>query len=95
MHDNKQSVCDIISCSVLCRHTSVGERTNLLYIPEVIVMRCRASKLKDHKIGISPYFLETKSGDILRELFKVLPKTIGLRNDFRTVVLLPHDVRSG
>ena len=47
----------------------------------------RASKLKDHKIGRSPYFYETKSGDFLRELFKVLPKTIGLRNDLRTVFL--------
>ena len=47
----------------------------------------RASKLKDHKIGRSPSFLKTKSGEIFRELFKVdlLPKTIGLRNDLRTV----------
>ena len=48
---------------------------------------CRASKLKDHKVGRSPYVLEKKSGDFLQELFKVLPKTIGLRNDLRTVVL--------
>ena len=27
----------------------------------------RASKLKDHKIGRSPYFYETKSGDFSRE----------------------------
>ena len=48
----------------------------------------RASKLKDHKIGRSPYFYETKSGDFSRELFKALPKTIGLlRNDLHTVVL--------
>ena len=47
----------------------------------------RASKLKDHTIGRSPYVLEKKSGDFLQELFKVLPKTIGLRNDLRTVVL--------
>ena len=32
---------------------------------------CRGSKLKDHKIGISPYLLETQSGDFFRELFKV------------------------
>ena len=38
----------------------------------------RASKLKDHKIGRSPYFKGTKSGDFLRKLFKALPKTIGL-----------------
>ena len=30
----------------------------------------RASKLKDHKIGGSPYLYETQSGDFLRELFK-------------------------
>ena len=48
----------------------------------------RASKLKDHKIGRSPYFYETKSGDFSRELFKALPKTIDLLcNDLRTVVL--------
>ena len=51
----------------------------------------RASKLKDHKIGRSPYFYETKSGDFLRELFKALHRTIsldrGLRNDLRAVVL--------
>ena len=48
----------------------------------------RASKLKDHKIGRSPYVYETKSGDFSRELFKAHPKTIYiLRNDFRTVVL--------
>ena len=48
----------------------------------------RASKLKDHKIGRSPYFYETKSGDFSRELFKALPKTIDLlRNDLPTVVL--------
>ena len=52
-----------------------------------IFIKLRASKLKDHKIGRSPYFYETKSGDILRELFKVLPKTIGLRSDLCTVVL--------
>ena len=28
MHDNRESLCDIISCSVLCRPKSVGERTN-------------------------------------------------------------------
>ena len=49
---------------------------------------CRASKLKDHKIGRSSYFYETKSGDFSRERFKALPKTIGLlRNDLRAVVL--------
>ena len=30
----------------------------------------RASKLKDHKIGRSPYLFETQSGDFLRKLFK-------------------------
>ena len=34
--------------------------------------------MKDHKIGRSPYFHETKSGDFSRELFKALPKTIGI-----------------
>ena len=32
-------------------------------------------------------FLRNKIGRFLRGLFKVLPKTIGLRNDLRTVVL--------
>ena len=51
-------------------------------------MTCRASKLKDHKIGRSPYFYETKSGDFSRDLSKALPKTIDLlRNDLRTATI--------
>ena len=34
--------------------------------------------MKDHEIGRSPYFYETKSGDFLRELLKALHKIIGL-----------------
>ena len=41
-------------------------------------MSTRASKSKDHEIGRSPYFYETKSGDFLRELFKAFHKIIGL-----------------
>ena len=49
---------------------------------------CRASKLKDHKIGRSPYIHETKSGDFSRDLSKALPKTIDLlRNDLRTATI--------
>ena len=47
--------------------------------PPLKITIFRASKLKDHKIGRSPYFYETKSGDFSRELFKALPKTIGPR----------------
>ena len=63
----------------------VASLPNLSVIPKTI--SSRASKLKDHKIGRSPYFYETKSGDFSWELFKALPKTKGLlRKDLHTVV---------
>ena len=43
-----------------------------------VTTKLRASKSKDHEIGRSPYFYETKSGDFLRELFKAFHKIIGL-----------------
>ena len=39
---------------------------------------------QDREISL---FLRIKIGSFLRELFKALPKTIGIRNDLRTVVL--------
>ena len=39
---------------------------------------------QDREISL---FLRIKIGIFLRELFKALPKTIGIRNDLRTVVL--------
>ena len=40
------------------------------YLPEGENVRHRASKLKDHKIGRSPYFEETKSGDFFTGNFQ-------------------------
>ena len=53
---------------------AVSSITNLVvseFFTEGALNICRASKLKDHKIGRSPYLLKSKSGDFLQELFRV------------------------